>query len=534
MGVSNAQYAIRTQQVARAAGTVMLAFVLSRVLGLAREMIIARQFGTSLELAAYLAAFRIPDFIFYLIAGGALGSAFIPTFTGYLALKDEEEAWRLASAVFNLLGLLLAGVALIAAILAPWLARLIVPGFDPATQALTARLMRIMLIAPVVFGLSGLFMGILNSYQHFLAPALAPALYNLAIIGGALILGPTMGVYGLALGVVAGAFLHLGVQIPVLRRLGVRYVPLLGLHHPGVQEVIRLMGPRVLGLAAVQVNFVVNTILASGLGAAALPALNYAWLLMMLPQGVFAMAVATAAFPTFSELAALRERAALRHTLSATLRAVLYLTVPAGIGLLLLRRPIIALLLERGAFTAASTEAVAFALQFYAVGLFAHAGVEIMARAFYALHDTRTPVAVSLGAMTGNVILSLLLIRPLSFGGLALANTLATGGEMLILGWILNQRLQGMDTRRILISVARIGLGTALMAGTVYGFARGLPGSDPLVLTGGAVLIGGVLYGGVTLLLGCEEVTAVARLVRRRESRDPKGFQKLTHGKEPC
>lgn len=515
--VRDPQYASRTQQVARAAGTVMLAFVLSRVLGLVREMVIARQFGTRLELAAYLAAFRVPDFIFYLIAGGALGSAFIPTFTGYLALRDEEEAWRLASAVFNLLGLVLASVAIVAALLAPWLARLIVPGFDPATQALTARLMRIMLIAPVIFGLSGLCMGILNSYQHFLAPALAPALYNLAIIGGALLLAPWLGVSGLAVGVVAGAILHLGIQVPVLRRVGVRYTPLLSLRHPGVREVVRLMGPRMLGLAAVQVNFVVNTVLASGLGAAALPALNYAWLLMMLPQGVFAMAVATAAFPTFSELAALDQYATLRRTLSATLRAVLYLTLPAGVGLFLLRRPIIELLLQRGAFTAASTGAVAFALQFYAVGLFAHAGVEILARAFYALHDTRTPVAVGLGAMTVNILLSLLLMRSLSFGGLALANTLATTGEMLTLGWLMHRRLRGIDGARIAAALARTALGTLLMAVTVARLVEGMPHADPLLLTGGGILVGGVLYVGVTLLLGAEEPVAIVLLRRRME-----------------
>ncbi|RME44059.1 MAG: murein biosynthesis integral membrane protein MurJ, partial [Chloroflexi bacterium] len=195
----------RSAQMARSAGVVMVAFVFSRLLGLAREMVIARQFGTSLELAAYLAAFRVPDFIFYLIAGGALGSAFIPTFTGYLTVGDEEEAWRLASAVFNLLALVLVTAAVLAAALAPFLARLIVPGFDPETQALTARLMRVMLIAPVVFGVSGLAMGVLHSHQHFVAPALAPAFYNLSIILAALLAGPRMGVSALAAGVVAGA-----------------------------------------------------------------------------------------------------------------------------------------------------------------------------------------------------------------------------------------------------------------------------------------------------------------------------------------
>ncbi|MFQ5855743.1 MAG: murein biosynthesis integral membrane protein MurJ [Anaerolineae bacterium] len=506
----------RTRRMAQAAGIVMIAFMLSRVLGLVREMVIARQFGTSLELAAYLAAFRVPDFIFYLIAGGALGSAFIPTFTEYLTLGDEEEAWLLASAAFNLVGFVLATAAIAAAIIAPLLARLIVPGFDAATQALTAQLMRVMLIAPVVFGISGLVMGVSHSHRHFLAPALAPVFYNLSIILAALFFGPRMGVGALAAGVVVGALLHLLIQVPILVRIGVRYTPVLGLNHPGVREVGRLMGPRILGLAAVQVNFVVNTILASGLGAAALPALNYAWLLMMLPQGMFAMALATVAFPTFSELAARNDWTGLRSTLSATLRTVLYLTVPAGVGLLVLRTPLIEALLQRGSFTEASTSAVALALQFYALGLFAHAAVEIVVRAFYALHDTKTPVAIGLSAMVINIVLSLILIRPLSFGGLALANTLATIGEMAVLVWIMHRRLGGIDAYRLAGSALRIALAASLMAAAIFSFARGLPAADPLWVTVGAISIGAVLYVGVTILIGSHEIGAVLRLAQSR------------------
>lgn len=508
----------RGSQMARAAGIVMVAFVLSRVLGLAREMAIARQFGTSLELAAYLAAFRVPDFIFYLIAGGALGSAFIPTFTEYLTVGGEDEAWELASAVFNLIGLVLTATAIAAAVFAPFLTRLIVPGFNAETQALTAKLMRVMLIAPVVFGLSGLVMGVLHSHQHFLFPALAPVFYNLSIIGAALFLGPRMGVQGLAVGVVVGACLHLLIQAPILLRVGARYTPAFGWNHPGVREVGRLMAPRILGLAAVQLNFIVNTILASGLGAVALPALNYAWLLMMLPQGVVAMALATVAFPTFSELAARDDWAGLRDTLSSVLRTVLYLAVPASVGLLMLRTPLIEVVLEHGAFTDASTDAVAFALQFYAVGLFAHAAVEIVVRAFYALHDTKTPVAIGLGAMALNVVLSLILIRPLSFGGLALANASATIGEMAILVWIIHRRLSGVDVRRFAGTVVRIAVAAGLMAATIFGFAEGLPASDPLLTTAGAISVGVVLYVGVTILIGSEEVEALLRLVKRRVS----------------
>jgi len=346
-------------QIARAAGLVMALFVVSRALGLLREMVISHQFGTGGDLDAYLAAFRLPDILFQIVAGGALASAFIPTFATYWAKGSEKGAWRLASAIINLVLVLTTALAILAALLAPWLVRTVVaPGFDPPRQVLTAELMRMMLITPAIFGVSGVIMGILNARRHFLLPALAPILYNLGIIAGAVILAPTMGVRGLAVGVVAGALGHLLVQVPGLVHYGMQYTPILGLRDAGVHEVGRLMLPRMVGLAAVQVNFLVNTILASGLVAGSLAALNYAWLLMLLPQGVFAQAVATAAFPTFSAQAAKGQRTALRSTLAATLRAVLYLAVPAAVGLIVLRVPLVQLVFERGAFTATSTHPV--------------------------------------------------------------------------------------------------------------------------------------------------------------------------------
>lgn len=219
-------------QLARAAGLVMVAFVLSRALGLAREMIIGSQFGTSWELDAYLAAFRLPDLIFQVIARGAVGSAFIPVFTEYLAKGDEKGAWRLASAVLNLLLMVVTIASLLAAIFAPILvARVVAPGFDPQQQALTVGLMRLMLVSTVLFAVSGIAMSVLNSFQHFLFPALAPAIYNLFIIAGALLLAPRMGVYGLAVGVVVGSGAHLLIQVPELAKKGLAYVPVLGLGH---------------------------------------------------------------------------------------------------------------------------------------------------------------------------------------------------------------------------------------------------------------------------------------------------------------
>ena len=512
-------------QVARAAGLVMALFVVSRALGLAREMVISHQFGTSGELDAYLAAFRLPDILFQLVAGGALASAFIPTFASYLVRESEKRAWRLASAIINLVLLSTTTLALLAALLAPWLVQTIIaPGFDPQRQALTVSLMRLMLVTPIVFGVSGVLMGVLNARQHFLLPALAPIMYNLGIMTGALFLAPMIGVRGLAWGVVGGALGHLLVQVPGVLRQGFVYTPTLGWHDRGVREVIRLMLPRVAGLAAVQVNFLVNTILASGLAPGSLSAVNYAWLLMLLPQGIFAQAIATAAFPTFSAQAARGEQAEMRSTLSATLRAVLYMALPAAVGLLVLRTPLVQVIFERGAFTDASTHMVTWALALFALGLPAHSVVEIVVRAFYALHDTRTPVAVGILTMGLNVVLSLLLIDAfgrlgwLSLGGLALSNSLATAVEMTLLLLILRRRLGGLDGRRMANSLLRLGVAAAVMGAAVSWLVHLLATAPPWLGGGLGIVAGVVIYGGLSLALRAPEPQAVWSMVRRRKA----------------
>ncbi|HHN94055.1 MAG TPA: murein biosynthesis integral membrane protein MurJ [Anaerolineae bacterium] len=485
----------------RAALLVMALFVLSRLLGLARQMVIGALFGTGGDLDAYLAANRVADTVFLVVAGGALGSAFIPTFTDYLAQDDREGAWRLASAVVNLALLVLTVVAALTAAAAPLLVRTVIaPGFTPAQQALTVSLLRLMLVAPVIFGVSGIVMGALNAHQHFLLPALAPSVYNLSIIGGAWLLKPRLGVRGMAVGVVVGAFLHLLVQVPGLLRYGARYVPTLGLSDPGVREVGRLLAPRMLGTAITQLNFIVNNSLASRMGEGAVSAINYAWLLMLLPQGVFAQAVGTAAFPTFAAQAAKGERGQMRTTLARTLRAVFALCLPATVGLLVLGRPLVALLFERGAFGDSSTEAVAWALAFYALGLMGHSGLEIITRAFYALHDTRTPVLVGGVAMGLNVALSLTLPTLFRAGGwpphagLALANSLATLLELIALLGLIRRRLGGLEGRLLAASLTRSGL-AALVMGVLLVIWQAFWGDfSPLVVGGGGALLGAGVY----------------------------------------
>jgi putative peptidoglycan lipid II flippase len=511
--------------IAGAAAVVMFFFILSRAVGLVREIVIAAQFGAGAELDAYLAAFRVPDLLFQLVAGGALGSAFIPTFAGYWARDDRAGAWLLFSRILNLITMLLLVAAGLAALFAVPLVRVVIaPGFPPEQQLLTASLMRWMLIGTILFGASGLVMGALNAVQHFLLPAAAPVVYNLAIIGGALLLAPSLGAYGLALGVVGGALAHLLVQLPGLGRVGARYTVSFGWADTGVREVARLMGPRVLGLFFVQMHFLVNTILASGLEAGSLSWLYYAWLLMLLPQGIFAQSLATVTFPTLASEVAAGQMDAMRHTFSRTLRLTLFLTIPAAVGLIVLSTPLVGALLQRNQFTPASTVRVAHALQLYAVGLAAHAALEIVVRAFYALHDTKTPVGVGVAAMLINILLSIAWVRPFGFGGLALANSVATIVEVLVLLWLLRRRLDGFEEWVVAGAVSRqlaaaLAMGAGLWLWLQWGAgATRLAGTqaEAWALTGGGLLLGTTVYLSLMMILAPDEVRPLWTLVRGR------------------
>jgi putative peptidoglycan lipid II flippase len=422
----------------------MAAFLGAKVVGLLRERAIAHQFGATTDYDAYVAAFKIPDLIFTLIAGGALVSAFLPVFADALARHDDDEAWTVASGMTNLILVTTAALALLAAIAAPWLVgRLLAPGFDAAQQALTVSLMRIVLVSSLVFAVSGIQMGILNAYQHFLTPALAPIAYNLGIIAGALWFTPRWGIRGLAWGVVLGAVLHLVVKIPALVRYGFRYVPTFGLGQPGVRQVLWLMWPRVLGLGTVQLAFLVNTRLASDLPAGSLSALNYAWVLSQMPQTLLGTAIGTVAFPTFAEQAALGQREALRSTLAGILKVMVALSVPAAAALWVLGGPAINVLLVTGRFDARAAAATLLALRMFALGLVGHVTLEAVARAFYAQKDTLTPLCMAAGAMALQIALALALVGPLAQGGLALANSVAVTVEVVAGLWLLRRRLGG-------------------------------------------------------------------------------------------
>ncbi len=516
------------RQIARAASLVTAAFVLSNIAGLIRQILVANAFGTSASMEAFNAANRISETLFNLVAGGALGSAFIPTFTSLLAKEKRQQAWKLASSIFNIILIVLTALAALAAIFAPQVIRYVIaPGFaaDPAKEALAIALTRLMLPSAVLFGLSGLVMGVLNSHQKFFIPALTPALYQIGMIFGVVVLSPSMGIFGLAWGVLIGAAFHLILQLPLLFKQKAVYTPSLSLESAEVREVARLMGPRLLGVAIVQLNFWINVRLASTMPEGSVTAIQFAFTLMLMPQAAIAQSIATASLPTFSAQVAKNKLGEMRDSLSATLRGILLLSIPASLGLILLRTPIITLIYQRGEFTSYSTKLVAWALLWYAIGLVGHAMVEILARAFYALHDTKTPVLIGIAAMSLNVIFSyafsyFFIQRGwMPHGGLALANTLATGLEMVGLILIMRKRLNGLNGKQIGSGLGKALIAGAVMIGAILGWIA-LTNNNSIWLLGlGGILIGGVTYTVTLGVLKTRELKQLYQAVRSRLSR---------------
>jgi putative peptidoglycan lipid II flippase len=435
-----------------------------------------------------------------------------------MAEKGESDAWRLASSVLNLIFVATLVAAVIGLLLAPVLVPITAPGLgedvgdETRLTNLAVDLTRIMMISPVLFAISGMFTGILNARHHFLMTALAPMFYNAAIIVGALI---SDDVKVLAFAVVAGAALHMLVQVPGLVKVGLRWQPSWDWRDAAVREVGRLMGPRVVGLAAYHLNFVIATFFASTIGIGAISAVNYAWLMVMTPLGLFGMAISTALFPRMAEQA-VRDEEELRDTLSRALRMILYLTVPATVGLMIMAGPLTAFLLRSGDFGATSSHLVVGALVFYALGLFAHSGIEILSRGFYALADTRTPVTFALISMALNLILCLILVRPFEVNGLAIALSVATIVEFGLLFRALDVRMMGIDSGRLVNSLLRTGASTLLMAEVVGLWLVCLRGAGLLdfssKLESGAAAIVGVVLGGATYFY-------TSRLLRSDEAR---------------
>ena len=510
-------------RVTKAAGVVGSATLLSRILGLVRDMVTAWFFGTGLAADAFFVAFRIPNLLRRLFAEGSLTVAFIPVFTEYLYNRGREEAFSLARSAWWILAMILAAVTVLGVAIAPVIVKIIALGFSsPDKFELTVLLTRIMFPYIFFIGLVALAMGILNALGHFAAPALAPVLLNVGMIGCVFLLSPYLEKpsVGLAIGVIVGGALQLALQIPFMIRKGFHLLVRSPLYHSALKRIALLMSPAVLGAAVYQISTLVDTLLASLLPEGSVSYLYYADRLVQFPLGVFAIALATAALPSLSKQAALGDTEGLRTSFSYALRLVFFITIPAMTGLIVLREPIVQLLFERGAFDPAATRMTAEALFYYAIGLCAFSGVRIVASTFYALQDTKTPVRMAVISLVVKIVLSILFMGPMRHGGLALATSLASGVNLVLLIWALRKRLGRIGARGILGSILKstasaVVMGAVIVLAAVW-ISPQRSWSTWCLLTWvlGGVAGGAVLYCGIASLFRCAEVAAVVDMVK--------------------
>ncbi len=472
--------------VAKSAGIISLAVMASRVLGLVREIIFNSLFGASASYAsdAFLMAFRIPNLLRDLFAEGALSSAFVTVFADYQVTKGEKAAFRLSNLVMNALLLILGILVILGIIFAPQIVNFFASGYKsvPGKFELTVRMTRLMMPFILLVAMAAQAMGLLNSRNRFAIPALSSSFFNVgSILGGvflailmsggsfahpiqAVVENPLDGIIGMTYGVLIGGFLQLAIQLPSLHREGYRYRPLLSFRDEGVRRIFALMAPAVIGAAAVQINVLINSNFATSIpGNGAVSWLNSAFRLMQFPLGMFGVAIATATVPAISKNAALKEVDGFRKTLASSIRLVFLLTIPSAVGLLVLGQPIIALIYERGAFRSADTTHTAAALAFYAVGLAGYSAIKVLAPAFYALNDARTPMKISLLSIVVNFVMNWALVGVMEERGLALSTAVVALLNFALLYWIMQRRINGIEGRKTFATVIKITLAATVM-----------------------------------------------------------------------
>ncbi len=511
-------------QVVRALGSIGGATLLSRVLGFARDMVVALAFGAGPVTDAFFVAFRIPNILRRLLAEGALSTALVPVFSDYAATRSRDEFLAMLRAVLGAALLVLTATTVAGVVAAPWLLHVIAPGFrqDPGQWALAVFLTRVMFPYLLLVGLSALAMGALHSHGRFFAPALGPALLNAGMIVAVLALAARLDppVLALALGVLAGGLAQLAVQLPDLARAGLLAAPKADVAHPALRRVARLLVPAVFGLAAVQVSVFVNTLLASLLPAGSISFLYYADRIMEFPLGVFAIALASAALPSMSRQAAAGDRDGLAATLAFALRLGLYVALPATVGLVMLRVPIVRVLFQRGEFGPAETSATALALAWYAVGLAGLSGARIVAQAFYAVGDAGTAVKLGMASVAVSVVAAVGLMHPLGHGGLALATSLGGYANLLLLLVVARRRFGTLHGRVLAASLARTLLATVPLALWCGLWLAVWPSGGGRWAEAGAlaaaVLGGAAAFWAASAALRAPERSALARLLPGR------------------
>jgi len=525
--------ASRNQRLAQSALVVMIAFGVAKIISLVQTVILSQVFGTGAEMDSYVTANVIPETIFTLIAGGVLAQAFIPLFSSLLSKNDESGAWKLASHVINSAFLLTFVASLLAFVLAPWfIGTLVAPGMEAETVDQAAGMMRVLLIGTLIFSVSGILMGILNSYNHFLTPAIAPAMYDIGILIGAMFLVRPFGIMGLAYGTVLGAALHLIVQLPALFRYPVKWRFALGWADPTLRRLVLLMLPRIADLGLFQITtYVLTTNIASRLGEGAISAQSWAWRIMQIPQTLIGTAIGTVIFPTLAALSEAQDAEGKRNAMSGALRYILTLTIPSAVLLILCGTDAVSLL-ERGAFTAESTALVYSALRFYALGVIVHSILEVAARSFFADKDTLTPFFIAFGGSVVNIITSLIFTGvltaenpdPINVGGLALGNTLGVTFEIILLLFLLRRRWGGINTTELGRTTGKA-LAASLVMGLVVVIVQmmwgtlGLHGQGTLMTIiglGMQIALGGMAFVIVAWFLRMDEFQQIIAGLRSR------------------
>ncbi|MCL6620874.1 MAG: murein biosynthesis integral membrane protein MurJ [Syntrophobacterales bacterium] len=519
-----------TRSIARAAGSMSLAVLISRLLGLVREQVFAGFFGAGRAIDAFVVAFRIPNLLRDLFAEGALSTAFVTVFSQYDAKEGPERTWRLANNVLACLMLVVGSLTLAGIWFSPALVQLMAPDFGrvPGKLELTALMTRIMFPFLLLVSLAALVMGILNAKGRFFVPALASSFFNLgSIIAGVGLsfLTPRVGqppIVGMAVGTLIGGLLQLLVQVPLLGRVGFRLQVVCDPWDPGLRRIFRLMLPAVLGLSAAQINIFINTFYAARCPEGSISWLNYAYRLDHLPQGLFGVALSVATLPLASRLAAREDLAGLKEACLSSLSLAMLLTVPAAAGLAVLAEPICALIYQYGRFTAYDTQQTAAALVFYTLGLLAFSGSKILVPVFYALNNTAIPVAGSFLTVAANLVFIHLTLEALQHRAIALSMSLASNVSFLFLLTLLHRRLDGLPLKELLITLAKVGLATLLMALAAYTAHRTLAGLLPpgvvgrLLAVAAAIAAGVGVYGTLILRLHIPEAKEALRLLLRR------------------
>jgi len=511
------------QRVAKAALLLMMTVAVSRILGYGREVALYTLFGQNYITDAYRAAFSVPDFLYMLLVGGALSSAFIPVFSSCLATDKEDEGWKSASIVFNYSIICLTILIIAAYIYTRPLVLLLAPGLPEQYLTLAVDLTHIMFLQTIFMSLNGFAMGILNSYHNFAAPALGSLVYNLAIIVVGVLFMQTLGVAAFSYGVVIGAALNFMVQIPALRRVGIKYHFSLDLKDDGFRQIIVLMLPVLLGLGVIQLNLFVTQNISSTLGSGTISALNLAQKVMNLPIGIFAVSIAIAMFPTLTTLAARGKMDLFKQNTSLGLRAIFLVSIPASLGLIAVGEALIKLLFQQGEFTSMMTATTNQALAYYCLGLFAYSAIQVLNRSFYALKDTRTPMIAAAVTIAVNIFLSLQLSGLYKHQGLALAYSLAGIVNLVLLIGILRMKIGKIGGGLILHNLLISGAASLLMFFAVrfsltYTLAILYP-ADKLGLLLGigiAVLIGIVVYGVLIYPFKLEESELLLNMLRRK------------------